>query len=573
MELLEYFKELTIHPKNAKELKGLILQLAIQGKLTKKWRNENKLKIKEEDIFNKIQDAKKRILIESKVKKEKPVEPFNNNDTEFELPKNWIWSRFASFAYIVRGGSPRPIKSYLTDDSKGLNWIKIGDTKGVTKYIETTSEKILKEGLKKSRYVKPSDFILSNSMSFGRPYIMKTDGCIHDGWLLIREPSEIIFQDYLYYLLLAPYTYSSFKDSAAGGVVQNLNIEKVRQTLLPIPPLEEQKAIVEIVEQLFTEVEQLEAQTKLRIQLKEDYVSSALRNLSTQPTEQAWASLIPHFKEFFTEKSAVKKLRETVLQLAVQGKLTKKWRVENPDVEPASVLLEKIKAEKEQLIKDKKIKKEKPLAPITADEIPYELPEGWEWCHLGEIAEKLGAGSTPSGGKTAYVDDGIKFFRSQNIYNDGIRIKDIAQIRISTHNKMSGTHIYPKDILLNITGGSIGRSSLIPDDFDAGNVSQHVAIVRLIDRDMRHFIHNYIISPEFQDRIMDVQVGVSREGLSMTKLKVFPTPVPPLSEQKEIVEIVNALMAFCDQLEEAIEESTIQIEQLMQSCLKEVFEG
>ena len=573
MKLLPLFDELSLNPKNAEELKGLILELAVKGKLTSSWRKKNPTKTRSEDLLDIINKGKIKLLVDSGVKKEKPIDEFNIEEVKFKLPKSWLWVRFTSIAYICRGGSPRPIKNYITDKPNGINWIKIGDTKGVLKYIEKCREKIIPEGLKKSRLVKPGDFILSNSMSFGKPYIMKTTGCIHDGWLLIREVKDALNKDYLYNMLSSPYVYSRFKDSAAGGVVQNLNIDKVRQILIPIPPLEEQKAIVETVKELLNEVEQLEALSKERIKLKEDFVESALNKLSSsEDTSQKWNYLVPHFKTFFTEKKSIKSLRETILQLAVQGKLTKKWREENPNVEPASELLERIEQEKQQLIEQKKIKKEKSLPQINDEDKPYKVPQSWVWCRMGNITAKLGAGSTPSGGKTAYLQEGIMFFRSQNIHNYYLKLQEVAYIPNAIHEKMKGSKVNPKDLLLNITGGSIGRCALIPDDFDTANVSQHVAIVRMIELETRKYIHQFIISPGFQDRIMEVQVGVSREGLSMTKLKLFPVPMPPLEEQKAIVEKVNSLMTLCDELEEQIIYSETQIELLMKSCLKEALE-
>jgi len=167
---------------------------------------------------------------------------------------------------------------------------------------------------------------------------------------------------------------------------------------------------------------------------------------------------------------------------------------------------------------------------------------------MGEVAEKLGAGSTPTGGKDSYVSEGIMFFRSQNIYNHGLKLDNVAYITDTVHTKMKNTKVRPKDILLNITGGSIGRSTLISDEFTTANVSQHVAIVRMISLDFRQFIHTLIISPYFQDKIMEVQVGMSREGLSMGSLKQLVIPVPSINEQKKIVRQVDFLMELCDYL-------------------------
>ena len=242
--------------------------------------------------------------------------------------------------------------------------------------------------------------------------------------------------------------------------------------------------------------------------------------------------------------NGVQKLREIILQLAVMGKLVP----QNPEDESASVLIEIIKVEKKRLVKEKEIKSIK-VKPIDNKELPFELPVGWEFCRLGDITKKLGAGSTPLGGSSVYQESGIKFIRSQNVWNNGLKLENIAYISSEIHERMNGTFVEPGDILLNITGASIGRSSVVPDDFDDGNVNQHVSIVRLIAKATREYLHLCIISPYIQALVMSEQVGISREGLSMTRLKEFLIPIPPLVEQKLIVSKVDELMSLCDKLE------------------------
>lgn len=255
--------EIRKQKQNIIQLKQSILQEAIQGKLTEDWRKQSR-KLSGPDtepaseLLKRIKAEKQKLIKEKKIRKEKPLPPITQDEIPFELPDGWVWCRFVDTAFIVRGGSPRPIGNYITTEKDGINWIKIGDTKNNSKYIYTTQQKIKKEGLKKSRYVEPGDFLLTNSMSFGKPYIMRTTGCIHDGWLLIKTPKSIINEDYLYYMLSSEYTYKSFKESARGGVVQNLNIDKVKETIIPIPPLAEQKAIVEKVENLMQKVSAME---------------------------------------------------------------------------------------------------------------------------------------------------------------------------------------------------------------------------------------------------------------------------------------------------------------------------
>lgn len=149
---------------------------------------------------------------------------------------------------VARGGSPRPIQNFLTDESDGLNWIMIGDATDGSKYITDTKKRIKPEGLKKSRMVHEGDFLLTNSMSFGHPYILKTSGCIHDGWLVLSPREKNISRDFFYYLLGSDALYRQFSKRAAGAVVKNLNTEIVKSVQIPLPPLDEQKRIAAILD-------------------------------------------------------------------------------------------------------------------------------------------------------------------------------------------------------------------------------------------------------------------------------------------------------------------------------------
>lgn len=160
------------------------------------------------------------------------------------MKQGWEYKKLGEVCTIERGGSPRPITDYITDSEDGINWIKIGDAQEGSKYITSTKEKIRPEGIKKSRFVHKGDFILSNSMSFGRPYILKVDGCIHDGWLVIHDDNEVFIKDYLYYILSSPIMYAKFSQLAVGGVVNNLNSSLVRKVSIPLPPKSTQLTIV-----------------------------------------------------------------------------------------------------------------------------------------------------------------------------------------------------------------------------------------------------------------------------------------------------------------------------------------
>ena len=173
-----------------------------------------------------------------------------------------------------------------------------------------------------------------------------------------------------------------------------------------------------------------------------------------------------------------KALRQKILDLAIHGKLVP----QDPNDEPASVLLERIKAEKERLIKEGKIKRSKKSAKTSDtphyENVPFEIPDNWVWTTIEEICSKIGSGSTPRGSN--YSANGIPFFRSQNVYNDRLVYDDIKYISEEVHQKMKGTEVLANDLLLNITGGSLGRCAVVPADFNCGNVSQHVCIMRSV---------------------------------------------------------------------------------------------
>lgn len=162
---------------------------------------------------------------------------------------HWNYVALGDICTVERGESPRPIDDFITTESDGINWIKIGDT-DESMYITKTAQKIKPEGMKKSRYVKPGDFLLSNSMSFGRPYILKIDGCIHDGWLVLRDENNVFDKKFLYYYLSAPITYEKFKSMAVGGVVNNLNSDMVRKIRVPLPSKQEQRDIADSLDKI-----------------------------------------------------------------------------------------------------------------------------------------------------------------------------------------------------------------------------------------------------------------------------------------------------------------------------------
>ena len=198
---------------------------------------------------------------------------------------DWKYVKIGDVCIVERGGSPRPIDKYITDKEDGINWIKIGDTSD-SMYITSTAQRIIPEGMKKSRYVKAGDFLLSNSMSFGRPYILKIDGCIHDGWLVLRDESDLFDKRFLYYYLSAPVTYEKFKKMAVGGVVNNLNSEMVRGVTIPLPPRTEQESIADTLD----DVSNLISLRKQQLEKIEELVKSRFIEMFGDPihNEKHW---------------------------------------------------------------------------------------------------------------------------------------------------------------------------------------------------------------------------------------------------------------------------------------------
>lgn len=200
---------------------------------------------------------------------------------------------------IERGGSPRPISEYITNDINGINWIKIGDASDNSKYISSTKEKIKPEGVKKSRMVYKGDFILSNSMSFGKPYILDINGCIHDGWLVIRDINNLFDKSFLYYYLSSPQTYQEFKRMAVGGVVNNLNSNLVRSVCVPVPPLQTQHQIVEELDCLTSIIDK----QKKQLEELDNLAQAIFYDMFGDPIENEKGWKVFRFCELFSLKS------------------------------------------------------------------------------------------------------------------------------------------------------------------------------------------------------------------------------------------------------------------------------
>lgn len=252
-----------------------------------------------------------------------------------------------------------------------------------------------------------------------------------------------------------------------------------------------------------------------------------------------------HLDELALMPAGVDWFRSTVLKCAVSGALSKQLATD----EPASELLARAAEAKASYVTTARRRSGRTgKGRGRWTDSSEDLPDGWVLTTMEEITTKVGSGSTPRGGRDAYVSTGPIFLRSQNVWDDALRIDDVAHISAATHERMAGTAVLPHDVLLNITGASIGRATIAPPDIGEANVSQHVMIIRPALAELAPFLHLYIISPEFQRKIDSVQVGISRDGLSKQSALGMPVPVPPLEEQRRIVNIAHELLALVEKL-------------------------
>ena len=522
----------------AQQLKNSILQMAVQGKLVPQDPGDEPASV----LLRRIKAEKQELIKAGKIKKDKKSSEIFRGATHnlpyafceqigkeirdisdeipFEIPDSWEWVRLGSICEIARGGSPRPIKQFLTDDPNGINWIKIGDSDKGGKYINETKEKIIPEGMSKSRFVHRGDFLLTNSMSFGRPYILNVDGCVHDGWLVLSGYQTAYDKDFLYYLLASSFAYYQFCEVVSGAVVKNLNSDKVACALFPLPPINEQHRIVAKIEELLPYIERY---------------GKAEEHLTTLNTT-------------FPEA-----LKKSILQEAVQGKLVP----QNPDDEPASVLLERIRAEKQELIKQGKIKQNKNESVIItrdkipyeiidgkerclADEVPFEIPDSWCWCRLGTIFQHNTGKTLNSSNHQGTM---MQYITTSNLYWDKFELDKLREM-LFTDSEVEKCTVTKGDLLV-CEGGDIGRAAIWNYDYPM-RIQNHIHRLRSYAPVEVYFF--YYVFYLYKRAGLIGGKGIGIQGLSSNAIDKLLIPLPPLAEQKKIVAKIEELMQYCDKL-------------------------
>lgn len=275
--------------------------------------------------------------------------------------------------------------------------------------------------------------------------------------------------------------------------------------------------------------------------------------------------------ELIHQKALLKKLRQQILQEAIEGKLTAEWRTDNPDVEPASELLKRIAAEKAKLIKDKKIKPQKPLAPISEEQKPFELPERWIWCRVWDVAETITSGSRDWA--KYYSHSGAIFVTMGNLSRGSyeLRMDTIRFVTPPDDGEGSRTKLEENDLLISITG-DVGNLGLIPPDFGDAYINQHTCLLRFMPVCRNGYFPELMRSPLAKRQYDATQRGI-KNSFRLGDVGEMIIPLPPISEQNAIVSKVEKLLALCDQLETQINQNQTHAEQLMQAVLKEAFQS
>ena len=480
----------------AQDLKNSILQLAIQGKLVAQDENDEPAEI----LYAKIQAEKQKLIKEGKIKKDKPLPPITEDEIPFPIPPTWKWVRLGEIGSWGAGATPnRSNHKYYNGK---IPWLKTGDLNDglVVDIPETISQLAVNET---SAKIKPigSVLIAMYGATIGKLGILGVEAATNQACCACI-PIEGIYNKYLFYYLLALRKY--FIQQGAGGAQPNISREKIVPTIFPLPPLEEQKRIVAKIEELEPLINQY------------DRAEQELSTLSDKFPEQ---------------------LKKSILQYAIQGKLV----AQDENDEPAEVLYAKIQAEKQKLIKEGKIKKDKPLTPITEDEIPFSIPSTWKWVRLGEIGQsRIGLTYHPSD----ISPKGTIVLRSGNIQNNKLSFSDIVRVNIPIPENLL---VRKGDIIICARNGSktlVGKSALIGELNEAMTFGAFMAIFRC---SISPYVKLYLDSPLFKKTLSAVNT-VTINQITQQNLNQAILPLPPLEEQKRIVARVATLLEACDKL-------------------------
>ncbi|EJL6600868.1 restriction endonuclease subunit S [Vibrio cholerae] len=509
-----------------KKLRELILELAVRGKLVPQDPNDEPASV----LLERIAAEKARLVKEKKITKPKKLAEVCDDEFSFELPSNWDIRRLPDVYYTI---SPSGKKLKSSDVLEH----------GTYPVIDQGQEAIAGYSNDEERVIDiESPIIIFGDHTRNIKYVDFSFVPGADGTKIL---CPIGIAPEFFYLQLRSY------DIESRGYGRHFKI--LNENLFVIPSLEEQHRIVAKVDELMALCDQLEQQTEDSIEAHQVLVTTLLDTLTNSADAdelmQNWARISEHFDTLFTTEESIDQLKQTILQLAVMGKLVP----QDPSDEPASELLKRIAEEKAQLVKEKKIKKEKALPPIAEDEKPFELPNGWEWCKFGELSQFInGDRGKNYPNKNEYVSDGIPWINTGHIQPDGtLTTSDMNFITEEKFDSLCSGKIIPDDLVYCLRGATFGKTAFVKP-YVHGAIASSLMIIRLFDNKMNGFVYRYLTSAFGRSQIFRFDNGSAQPNLSANSVGLYAFPCPPLEEQKRIVAKINELFEVCEQLQARI---------------------
>lgn len=539
-----------------KKLRELILELAVRGKLVAQDAHDEPASI----LLEKIEIIKQGLIKDKKIKRPKNLADVSDDKYHFETPQGWCWVRLNDVGEWGAGATPSRSNSQYYGGR--IPWFKSGELS--KDYISESQETITELALKETslRENKPGDVLLAMyGATIGKASILEVASTTNQA-VCACTPFSGISNTFLLMLLKA--YRSRFINMGAGGAQPNISREKIIATVIALPPKEEQNRIVAKVDELMLLCDQLEQQTEASIDAHATLVEVLLATLTdsadANELAQNWARVSEYFDSLFTTEQSIEALKQTVLQLAVMGKLVP----QNPDDEPASVLIERIADEKAQLIKENKIKRTKPLPLIGDDEKLFDLPQGWEWCRLQSISSKITDGDHQTPPR---IPSGYRLLSAKNVRDGFLDMENCDYISEADYNK-SRERCCPEkgDILIVSVGGTIGRSSLVSDN-DQFALVRSVAMIKPLLFNSA-YLKYAMDSPFLQNSIHSNKRGGAQPCLYLSEISKFVFAMPPLEEQERIVAKIDELMKICDQLKDKLQQSQVTQIQLTDALIE-----
>ncbi|EDV2994585.1 TPA: restriction endonuclease subunit S [Salmonella enterica subsp. houtenae serovar O:57:z4,z32:-] len=529
-----------------KKLRELILELAVRGKLVPQDPNDEPASV----LLERIAAEKAELVKQGKIKKPKPLPEISEEEKPFELPVGWEWVRLGDLTSKITDGVHHTPK-YLDE---GVAFISVKDIDGKEisfencKYISQEQHEEINQRCNPER----DDLLICRIGTLGRVTIVDTDKpfSLFVSVGLIKLSSKKINFNYLHKAFYSPLLLSQMDAIKVGGSHTNkLNLGDIPNLLFPFPPRNEQEAILNKIDDLLSLCDQLEQHSLTSLDAHQQLVETLLTTLTDSQNAdelaENWARISEHFDTLFTTEVSIDALKQTILQLAVMGKLVP----QDPNDEPASELLKRIAKEKAQLVKDGKIKKQKPLPPISDEEKPFEIPTNWEWVRFGTITtSRLGKMLDKAKNKGTPK----KYIRNVNVQWDNISIDDVNKMKFED-NELSEFILRNGDLLI-CEGGEPGRCAIWnkPGEF---YFQKALHRVRTFCNIPERILAIHLKNDSLNGRLANLFTGVTIKHLPGDKLQQYVIPLMPLNEQTNIIEKLNLLLDICDSLSKEIKSS------------------